>query len=90
MLLKLACDQGHPPAWDVLGKLTALYPAGTRVWIVGLVAAAHCNDRLGIRTAVQPSRPLAAGRIAVLIAGQTKIASLSWANRSTGSGSTKL
>ena len=32
LLLTLACDQGHhPPAWDVLGKLTVLYPAGIRV-----------------------------------------------------------
>ena len=30
LLLKLACDQVHPPALDVLGKLTALYPAGNR------------------------------------------------------------
>jgi len=76
--LKLACDQGHPPARDFLGQLTAQFPAGTRVWIAGLTAAAHLNGRLG--TAVTPTRPLAAGRIAVRIDGQTKSMSLSWAN----------
>ena len=77
-LLKLACDQGYSPALNLLGKLTAQYPAGTRVRIAGLTAAAHLNDRLG--TAVTPARPLAAGRIAVRIDGQTKSVSLSWAN----------
>ena len=82
LLPKLACGQGQPPAREVL---TALHPAGTRDRIVGLVVAAHCNDRLGTRIAVKPPMPLAAGRIAVLIDSQTKIASLSWANLSTGS-----
>ena len=77
-LLKLACDQGFRPARDALGMLAAQYPAGTRVQIAGLAAAAHLNGRLG--TAVQPIRPLVVGRIAVRIDGQTKSVSLSWAN----------
>ena len=77
-LLKLAADQGHSQALDTLGRLTAKYPAGTRVQIAGLTAAAHLNDMLG--TAVTPARPLAAGRIAVRIDGQTKSVLLSWAN----------
>ena len=52
--------------------------AGTRVRITGLTAAAHLNSRLG--TVVHPPKPLAAGRIAVRIDGQTKSMSLSWAN----------
>ena len=77
-LLKLAADQGDQPARDALGHLTAAYPAGTRVRIMGLTAAANLNGRLG--TAVQPTKPLATGRIAVRIDGQTKSVSLSWAN----------
>ena len=81
-LLKLACDQGAQPARDTLGDLTAMYPAGTRVRITGLTAAANLDGRLG--TAVQPTRlPLAAGQITVRIDGvngQTKSVSLSWAN----------
>ena len=78
LLRKLAYDQGFQPARDGLGQLTAMYPAGTRVRITGLTAAANLNGRLG--TAVQPTKPLAAGRIAVRIDGQTKSVSLSWAN----------
>ena len=78
-LLKLAADQGFQPAQDALvtlGRLTAMYPAGTRVRITGHVEPlARLNGRLG--TAVQP---LAAGRIAVRIDGQNKSVSLSWAN----------
>ena len=77
-LLKLAADQGYQPARDALGYLTAEHPAGTRVRITGLTAAATLNGRLG--TAVQPTKPLAAGQIAVRIDGQTKSVSLSWAN----------
>ena len=55
-----------------------MYPAGTRVLITGLTAAANLNGRLG--TAIQPTKPLAAGRIAVRIDGQFKTVSLSWAN----------
>ena len=77
-LFKLAADQGFQPARDALGQLTARYPAGTRVQVAGLTAAAHLNGRLG--TAVKPTTPLAAGRIAVRIDGQTKSMSLSWAN----------
>ena len=77
-LLKLAYDQAHPLAQDLLGDLTPQYPAGTRVQIMGLTAAAHLNGRLG--TAVWPPRPLAAGHVAVRIDVQTKITSLSWAN----------
>ena len=40
----------------------AQFSAGTRARIAGLTAAAHLNVRLG--TAVTPTRPLAAGRIA--------------------------
>ena len=76
--LKLACDQGVQPARDLLDKLTAQWPTGTRVKITGLAAAAHLNGMLG--TAVTPTKPLAAGRIAVRIDGQTKSVSLSWAN----------
>ena len=50
----------------------------TQIRITGLVTAANLNSRLG--TAVQPIKPLAAGRIAVRIDGQTKSVSLSWAN----------
>ena len=77
-LLKLAADQGSQPARDVLGQVTAAYPAGTRVRIAGLTAAANLNGRLG--TAVQPTKPLATGRIAVRIDGQNKSVSLSLAN----------
>ena len=77
-LFKLACDQSYSLALDTLDKLTAQYPAGTRVRIVGITAAAHLNGMLG--TAVTPIKPLAAGRIAVRIDGQTKSVSLSWAN----------
>ena len=77
-LIKLAYDQGYQPAKDALGRLTAAYPAGTRVWITGLTTAANLNSRL--RTAVRPTTPLAASRIAVRIDGQTKLVSLSWAN----------
>ena len=77
-LFTLACEQGFQPAEDLLGKLTAEFPAGTRVRIVGLVAAAHLNGRLG--TATQPTKPLVAGRIAVRIDGQTKITPVSWVN----------
>ena len=52
--------------------------AGTRVRIGGLTAAAHLNLTRG--TAITPIKPLAAGRIAVRIDGQTKSVSLSWAN----------
>ena len=45
-----------------------------RVRIAGLAAATHLNGRLG--TVVQPPTPLAAGRIAVRIDGQTKITTL--------------
>ena len=75
---KLACDQGSLAARGFLGRLTAQYPAGTRVRIAGLTAAAHLNGRLG--TAVMPTVPLAAGRIAVRADGQTKSVSLSWAS----------
>ena len=77
-LWKLAVNQGHQPARDKLAKITAQFPAGTRVRITGLTAAAQFNDRLG--TPVQPPKPLAAGRIAVRIDGQTKSVSLSVAN----------
>jgi len=77
-LLKLAADQGHQPARYALSQLTTHYPAGTRVQITGLTAAADLNGRLG--TAVQPTKPLLAGRIAVRIDGQVKTVSLSWAN----------
>ena len=77
-LFKLAADQGFQPAQDALVHFTAMYPAGTRVRITGLTAATDLNGRLG--TAVQPTKPLAAGRIAVQIDGQTKSVSLSWAN----------
>ena len=78
-LLTLAADQGCQPARDFLGKLTALCPAGARVRVVGLVAAAaHLNGRLG--TAVKPPMSLATGQIAVRIDGQTKSTSVSWAN----------
>ena len=77
-LCKLAADQGFQPARDALGQLTAVYAAGTRVRITGLTAAAHLNSRLG--TVVHPPKPLAAGRIAVQIDGQTKSVSLSVAN----------
>ena len=78
-LLKLAADQGYKPARDALDRLTAEYPAGTRVRITGHVEPiARLNGRLG--TAVQLTKPLAAGRIAVRIDGQTKSVSLSWAN----------
>ena len=53
-------------------------PIGVRVRIMGLTTAANLNTRLG--TAVTPTKPLAAGRIAVRIDGQTKSVSLSWAN----------
>ena len=56
-------------------KLTAQYPPGIRVQITGLTAAAHFNGRLG--TVVQPTKPLAADRIAVRMDGQTKSMSLS-------------
>ena len=65
-------------ARDGLDRLTSLYPSGTRVRITGLTTAANLNGRLG--TAVQPTKPLATGRIAVQIDGQTKSVSLSWAN----------
>ena len=55
-LLKLADDQGDQPARDALRCITAMFPAGTRVRITGLTAAANLNSRLG--TAVQPTRPL--------------------------------
>ena len=77
-LLKLAADQGYQPARDALGHLTAAYPAGTRVRVTGLVTTTDLNSRLG--TVVQPTKPLAAGRIAVRIDGQTKSVSLSLAN----------
>ena len=77
-LLRLAADQGFQLARDGLGSLTAAYPAGTRVRITGLTTAANLNGRLG--TAVQPTKPLAAGRIEVRIDGQTKSVSLSLAN----------
>ena len=73
-----ADDQGFQLARDFLGQLTAMYPTGTRVQITGLSAAAHLNGRLG--TTVTPPAPLAAGRIAVQIDGQTKSVSLSWVN----------
>ena len=66
-LLKLAADQSFQPARDGLGRLTAAYSAGTRVRITGLTTAANLNGRLG--TAVQPTKPLATGRIAVRIDG---------------------
>ena len=86
-LVTLACDKGSQPTRINFGIFTAPYPADTRVRIAGLTAAAHLNDRLG--TAVTPTRPLAAGRIAVRIDGQTKSVSLSWANvmRQVGSAS---
>ena len=62
------------PVTLLSGNLTADYPAGTQVQITGLATAAHLNDRLG--TTVQPTKPLAAGRID----GQAKITSLSWAS----------
>jgi len=77
-LLKLAADQGHQAARDILGQLAAAYHAGTRVRLTGLTTAAHLNSRLG--TVVQLTKPLAAGRLAVRIDGQSKIMSLSWAN----------
>ena len=77
-LLKLADDQGFPPARKILGHVTAQYPAGTRVRITGLVTAANLSSRLV--TAVQPTKPLAAGLIAVRIDGHAKSVSLSWAN----------
>ena len=77
-LLTLACDQGCQLAIDNLGKLTARFTAGTRVRIVGLVAAAHLNGRLG--TAVKPPMQLAAGQIAVRIDGQVTAIPVSWAN----------
>ena len=77
-LLKLAADQGHQAARVFLGHLIAACPAGSRVRITGLTAAAHLNSRLG--TVVHPLKPLAAGRIAVRIDGQTKSVSLSVAN----------
>ena len=57
--LTLASDQGHQSALNVIAQLTAQYPAGTRVRITALDAAAHLNGRLG--AAVQPPAPLAAG-----------------------------
>ena len=77
-LLTLASDQGFQPAEDLLGKVTARFPAGTQVRIVGLVAAAHLNGRLGI--AVQPPMPLTAGRILLRIEGQINVMLVSWAN----------
>ena len=77
-LCKLAADQGFQPAREALGQLAAVHAAGTRVRITGLAAAAHLNSRLG--TVVHPPKPLAAGRIAVRIDGQTKSVSLSVAN----------
>ncbi len=74
-LYRLAAAQGLAQAQC---NLALMYPAGTRVRITGLVTAANLNSRLG--TAVQPTKPLAAGRIAVRIDGQTKSVSLSWAN----------
>ena len=89
-LLKLACDQGHhqghPPARDVLGKLTVLFPVHP-----GPDCGPRCRRPLQRQAWYRrPADQAAAGRIAVVIDGQTKIASLSWANLSTGSGSTKL
>ena len=82
-LLKLAADQGFQPARDTLGELAAMYPAGTRVRITGHVEPlAHLNGMVG--TAVQPTKPLGTGRIAVLIDGQPKSVSLSWANVQRG------
>ena len=76
-LLKLAADQGYQPARDSLGSLTAMYPAGTRVRITGHVEPlARLNGRLG--TAVQPTKPLATGRIAVQIDGQAKSGLVGW------------
>ena len=77
-LLKLAADQGHQALRDTLGQLAAACPAGTRVRITGLTAAAHLNSTLG--SVVQLTKPLAAGRLAVRIDGQPKNTSLSWAN----------
>ena len=77
-LIKLAADQGYQPAWVALDRLTAVYPAGTRVRITGLTTAAHLNGKVG--TADTLPTPLDAGRIAVRIDGQTKITSLSWVN----------
>ena len=76
-LFKLAADQGDLPALDLLDRLTAQHLAGARVRIAGLTAAAQLNGRLG--TAVTPTVPIAAGRIAVRIDGQTKSVSSSWA-----------
>ena len=74
----VACHAHLRPA-DLRGKLTARFPPFTHVLIVGLVAAAHLNGRLG--TAAQPTKPLAAGRIAVRIDGQTKVMALLWGGR---------
>ena len=63
-------------------KLTARFPAGSRVRIAGLVAAAHLNSRLD--TAVRPTRPLAAGQIVVRIDGWPK----SWPKMTSGSWAT--
>ena len=69
---------GCLPAEPLLGQLTARwFPVGTRVQVEGLVAAAVPDGSLG--TVVLPATPLAAGRIAVRIDGQTKITSVSWA-----------
>ena len=78
-LFQLAADEGFQPARDALGRLTAMYPAGTQVRITGHVEPlARLNGMVG--TAVQPIKPLVTGRIAVQIDGQTKSVSLSWAN----------
>ena len=76
---KLADDQGCQQARDALGRLTAACPAGTRVQITGHVEPlARLNGMVG--TAVQPTKPLGTGRIAVRIDGQTKSVSSSLAN----------